>query len=75
MVAKPARPEIYKGCELPPDLARKAGVRPDEEVRLLILESRDTAGRKIAAVMDAASAEAEAAGLDDEKLGDLMDAN
>ncbi len=46
-----------KGSELPPEWASKAGVRPDERVRVIIGPSRDEIARRLKAAMDRAGVE------------------
>lgn len=60
------------GKELPWEWARKAGVRPDERVEITIQPPREARVKQLFEVMNRAAEDAEARGLTDEALAELL---
>lgn len=75
MVLKAPVPETIKGRELPSRVAKQYEVDPDDDVRIIVLKSksRDAANAEITKAMNDASAQAEANGLTQEKLEEILD--
>ena len=62
-----------KGYQLPSEWAEKAGVLPDQAVEVTIQPPREKPLKRLFMIMDEASQEAEAEGLTEEKLAELLD--
>ena len=60
-----------RGSDLPAAWAARAGVRPDQEVDVVI-QDRHTAMRRLSKLMDELGAEAQAKGLTEETLDALL---
>ena len=74
MAAKSAVPETVKGRDLPSVLANKFAVKPDEDVRVLLLRPREEANRRVGELMEELGAEAEDKGLTEPGLRAMLDA-
>ena len=74
MVMKTTVPETVKVRDLPSALAERFAVKPNEEVRILLLRPRDEANRRIGGLMDELGAEAREKGLTVRKLHKMLDA-